>query len=80
MSFDLTVHKRDKKGRIVEINAYKMKVVDGVRTFERPVGSGVWYYETGEPVKKEASVEQKAQKEVDVDELLPKVETKSKGK
>lgn len=41
--FDLKTHHRDKKGHIVEVTPYKLRIVNGVQRFERPVGSGKWY-------------------------------------
>lgn len=41
--FDLVTHHRDKKGNIAEITPYRLRIVNGVQRFERPVGSGLWY-------------------------------------
>jgi hypothetical protein len=41
--FDLKTHHRDKKGHIVRTTPYRLRVVNGVQKFERPIGSGKWY-------------------------------------
>lgn len=41
--FDLTVHKRNKKGYISSKAPYRLRVVEGKQLFERPPGSGVFY-------------------------------------
>lgn len=46
--FDLRTHVRDSKGRVVKKQPYRLKIEAGRRLFERPVGSGMWYYENGE--------------------------------
>lgn len=43
MGFDLTTHHRTKKGNIERVTPYRLRVVDGIQRFERPVGSGKWY-------------------------------------
>lgn len=45
--FDLTVQKRNKKGQVVSSTPYRLFIENGVRKFERPVGSGVFYGEDG---------------------------------
>lgn len=60
--FDLTTHIRGRKGNITSTNPYRLICREGIKYFERPVGSGTWYYENGEivpandkpPVNKEA--------------------------
>lgn len=47
--FDFKTHIRNNKGKVVQENHYNMKIAEGVRTFERPVKSGLWYYENGTP-------------------------------
>lgn len=48
--FDLATHKRDKYGRVLQINPYRLHVIDGLKGFERPVGSGNLWYENNEPM------------------------------
>lgn len=55
--FDLRVHIRDKNGRISQKQPYRLKVVDGQRRYERPVGSGKWHYENGELIDMPKPVE-----------------------
>lgn len=48
-SFDLRTHIRDPKThKIVEIKAYRLHILNGKRYFERPSGSGEFYFEGGE--------------------------------
>lgn len=51
--FDLRTEKRNKKGQVVSKNPYRLIIENGVRKFERPPGSGKFFYENGEPLKKE---------------------------
>lgn len=51
MGFDFKTHTRNNKGKIVAENHYNMKVSEGVRIFERPIKSGLWYFEDGTPTK-----------------------------
>ncbi len=47
--FDIKVqHRNVKTGRIQQNNTYRLHIVQGKRYFERPLGSGHLYYETGE--------------------------------
>lgn len=47
--FDLRVVLRDPKtGRVVKHQPYRRRVVKGVTTYERPVGSGNLWYENGD--------------------------------
>lgn len=46
--FNLTTHHRDKKGNIIKHDPYVLVIENGVKKFERPPGSGVWYAENGE--------------------------------
>lgn len=41
--FDLTVHKRDRKGHVTSANPYRLVIENGVQRFERPPNSGNWY-------------------------------------
>lgn len=41
--FDLVTHKRDRKGKIVNVNPYRLRVRGTSWLFERPVGSGNMY-------------------------------------
>jgi hypothetical protein len=45
--FDLVTHKRNKKGSVTSTNFYTLHIVNGVRKFERPKGSGIFYAEDG---------------------------------
>lgn len=46
--FDLRTHVRDANtGRILKLQPYRMKIKDGVETFERPVGSGNLWFRDG---------------------------------
>lgn len=49
-AFDTTVHIRDvKSGKLLKTQSYRLRVVNGVRQYERPVGSGNLWFENGEP-------------------------------
>lgn len=50
MSFDLWVHKRNSQGKITQVENYRLVIEDGERKYERPVGSGKWYFENGDPI------------------------------
>ncbi len=50
--FDLRTHVRDGKGNIVKVNPYRLHVVNGNREFERPPGSGWFYTEGGDLIRK----------------------------
>jgi len=47
--FDLITHKRDKRGRLVATNHYRLHILNGRRYFERPVNSGNVWDEAGNP-------------------------------
>jgi len=47
--FDLRVHMRDPKGRLLKVQPYSLHVKEGVRYFERPVGSHNLFFENNEP-------------------------------
>lgn len=63
--FDLDTHKRNNKGQIIHVQEYRMTIDGGVKKFERPVGSGQWYFENGDlvtqPKVEEKPLEKKAQ-------------------
>ena len=48
--FDLVTHKRDKYGKIININHYRLHCIEGLKGFERPVGSGNLWYENNSPM------------------------------
>lgn len=48
--FDLATHKRDKYGKVVEINPYRLHIIEGQRAFERPINSGNLWYENNQPM------------------------------
>lgn len=51
MSFDLTVHRRNSKSTKVESeDAYRCAIRGDTKYFERPKGSGKFFYENGEVV------------------------------
>jgi len=55
---DLIVHKKSaKSGRIVETQPYRLHIKDRVRYFEKPAGSSLFFYENGEPVPAEKTVD-----------------------
>ena len=65
--FDLRTHIRDPKtGRVIGSQPYRLRVSrEGGRQFERPVGSGVWYFEDGSlvnPPKEEKVLAPKEEK------------------
>jgi hypothetical protein len=79
--FDLQVHIRNAKGQIVREQPYRMRVQDGNKTFERPVGSGQWYFENGKPVneaKAEVVSTQAAEEKLDAAIAKAQVEAKKK--
>lgn len=45
--FDLKTHVRDGKGNIARENHYRLTIVNGIKEFERPPGSGYIYDEAG---------------------------------
>ena len=47
MGFDLQTHKRNRKGTVTSTNHYTLHIVNGVKKYERPKGSGVFYTEDG---------------------------------
>lgn len=49
--FDLRVHIRNAKGRLVRKQPYRLVIEKGAQLFERPVDSGYWYNAAGELVK-----------------------------
>lgn len=66
-SFDLIVHRRDKKGKIIHSSEYRREVKGNEVRYERPVGSGQWFYENGEPVeKRKAAVAQPKAPEAEI--------------
>lgn len=74
MAFDLNVHVRDKKGRIVQENHYVMVIENGVKKIER---NGVWYHEDGTEIKKATKAVpvaevSAAEETAKLDDLLPK--------
>ena len=46
-SFDLVVHKRNKKGKVVSVNPYRLLCRGNKKLFERPPRSGNLYYADG---------------------------------
>ncbi len=50
--FNLTVHQRDVKGKIIKVDPYRLTIVEGEQRFERPPGSGKFYYANGKEVPK----------------------------
>lgn len=49
MALDLTVHRRDNKGRIVDVKPYRLVVRQGVSIYEMPRDSGSYFLGNGEP-------------------------------
>lgn len=49
--FDLKTHVRDGKGNVARENHYRLTIVNGVKEFERPPGSGLIYDESGTLIK-----------------------------
>jgi hypothetical protein len=69
--FDIKVHHRGKDGRVVRENHYALHIVNGVKIFERPIGSGMKYYENGEmheDTKKMQEKKEEQEKQVDKEE------------
>lgn len=64
--FDLTVHKRNAKGTITNVNPYVLHIENGIQKFERPPGSGQFYYANGELIVDA----KKAVKQMSVDEQI----------
>lgn len=60
MSFDLLVHRRDNKGKIVSESPYRMLVVNGQQQFERPLDSGLWYDANGTLIREDKKVQPEA--------------------
>lgn len=60
--FDLQVHVRDGKGNIVKENHYNLMIVNGNREFERPPGSGWFYTEGGDLLRKPSAEQLEARK------------------
>lgn len=57
--FDLTTHRRDGKGKIVDENHYLLTVINGVHEYERPPGSGFIYDAAGTLIKSPKEQDQK---------------------
>ena len=85
--FDLNTHVRDNKGNIVNNNPYRLTIINGVKEYERPPGSGYIYDEAGglkrspkhQPeveAKKEFSNDSLAQQMEDLREKLAVAEAK----
>lgn len=52
-TFDLTTHKRNTKtGQVIATNPYRLEIKQGTSLYERPPGSGNWYYPNGQMAKK----------------------------
>lgn len=49
--FDLVVHKRDKKGKIVAVNPYRLLCRGGKKMYERPPHSGNFYSANGDLIQ-----------------------------
>lgn len=45
--FDLVTHKRNKKGQVTSTNHYTLHIENGMRKYERPKGSKMFYSEDG---------------------------------
>lgn len=79
--FDLVVHKRDRKGKIISVNPYRLMCRGNKKLFERPPGSGNLYYangtlaEAGEEMKKQMAEDEakKAAKNEDLEKLQAEV-------
>lgn len=82
--FDLTVHRRNSKGKVVNIMPYRLYIKDGQQRFERPPGSGYFYGANGELLEQpKAAVEaaqavQAEEKKADIqlDEVIGAVSAK----
>lgn len=53
IGFDLKTHIRDKKGKVVREDAYRLAIKNGVYEFERPKFSGNWYAADGSLIRSE---------------------------
>jgi hypothetical protein len=53
--FDHQVHHYDKTGKVIRANPYRMAVDGGRKSYERPIGSGMWYNEADELVKDDSA-------------------------
>ena len=72
MSFDYTTHRRNSKGKIVELMPYRMRITkDGVR-LERPPGSGEFFNPDGSPVV-EAVIIKEGKSEAVIEVMKPKL-------
>lgn len=78
--FDLNVHVRDAKGNIVDEQHYRLTIVNGIKEFERPPGSGYFYDESGSIIRSPKNAIAQAvpsainQKEVDMSHILAQLE------
>lgn len=57
MPFDLTVHKRNKKGEVTHVQPYKLYIENGNQKFERPPNSGNFFDAAGNPLSKPKQAE-----------------------
>lgn len=77
IGFDLKTHIRDKKGKVVREDAYRLVIKNGVYEFERPKFSGNWYAADGSLIrseKKSKEIQQAPQApEADKDALLKRI-------
>lgn len=77
IGFDLKTHIRDKKGKVIREDAYRLVVKNGVYEFERPKFSGNWYAADGSLIRseKKAKVEPQAPQapEANKEDLLKRI-------
>lgn len=82
MGFDYRVEIRNRKGKVTQLQPYRMKVDKNGTKLERPPGSGNWYNPDGTllsgPIKdaREAEIKQAQEKSQKLDQLIEQVEVK----
>jgi len=72
MPFDFITHKRNRKGKVISFDPYRMKITKEGTKIERPPNSGNWFHPNGEPMEVVAKVVQEIKPTV----AAPKVEAK----
>lgn len=60
--FDLTVHRKNPKGKIYQVDPYRLYIENGQQRFERPPGSGNFFYADGSEIPKVGQPVKQAEK------------------
>ena len=74
-SFPLTTHVRDAKGNIAREDHYRLTIEKGIKKFERPPGSGMFYDEQGNLMSGSKQAKPSAKPEFKNDDLASQIES-----